>query len=330
MIADWLTGLGLGWLVAGLPWVGATVLAQANLTTVRDTWRGTSGNSPVTWSIWAVLSAIALWAQLSIGGWTAAAVLLVPVTGVCVGVAAGALYRYRDAEPGVWWQYRVDRVCAAGSTLALITMLLVADRPAIVLTVVTDAIAAVPAATMAWWPSRDRPVPYTPFVSVAVAAVCTIAAAPADAWQVLYPAYLIGLGLAMVAIIRYGRAALPAAAADLADVVAVDDPLRWPPTGLRPPPTWPDEPSGAAPLPLVDDRGPSPAYRRPAHSERTATVSTRRHPPRWSEYPAPAALARFAPTRVSEERLVALLSQVHREAWRCGWHDRDRLPSSTP
>jgi hypothetical protein len=322
MIADWLTGHGLAWLVAGLPWVGATWLTQANIPTVRETWRGTIGSSVVTWGIWAALSLIALIAQLQMGGWTPAAVLLVPVTGIAFGVAVGAAVRYKDQQPGVPWQWRVDAAAGAGAGLSLVALLLVDEpRAALLLTILTDVIAAIPTITMAWWPSTEQPVPTTPYTSVAISAACTLAAASGDLWQVLYPIYLVALGVGMATIIVLRR--------PHADPPSDDwlDPRNGRP--LRPPPVWAEdlrEDVLAEPRPLAVDRLPSPYQPR---GERTITVSTQRiAEPDWGRSPAPRAFARFSPHTLSGERLVELIAQVHREAWRSGWHDRDRLPSA--
>src|SRR6476646_4457283 len=276
MIADWLTVHGLGWLVAGLPWIGATVLTQANIPTMRNP----RGNSPVTWTIWAALSAFAITAQVQMGGWTAAAILLVPVTGVATVIAVGALVHYRDAEPGVPWQRYVDRVCAAGAAASLAALVLADDPGAtLVLTLVTDIIAPIPPITMAWWPSPEAPVPTTPYISVAISAGCTLAAASGDIWQLLYPIYLVVLGVGMTAIIvarrPFGDDRRPPG--DWLDPAA-GRPLRSPPEWTAdPPPLFRDDPLHP------DDTTTEGVWKIAVHRdspERTVTVSTQRLPER--------------------------------------------------
>lgn len=305
MIADWLTTVGAGWLVAGLPWIAATVFVLVNVDTVRGTWTGEYGSSPTSWTIWAVLSGVALAAQLGLGGWTPAAALLAPVTAVCAGIAAAAIYRYKDAVPGVSWQWRVDVVCAVGAIVSLALLLLSSGRTALVLTILTDAIAAVPTVTMAWWPSREQPVPTAPYVSIAAAAVCTLAAAPADVWQIAYPAYLFVLGVAMTVIITTRRRTLKPVVPVL-DAAVADDPLRLTPARpLRPPPRWTDR-------------------------------TTERMLPPWWRSPHADALARLVPTdlldgeTISPSRLCALMEVVYTEAHRAGWCAREHATAFPP
>jgi len=305
VIADWLTAVGAGWLVVGLPWIAATTFALANIDTVRGTWSGEYGSSPTTWTIWAVLSGVALAAQLGLGGWTPAAALLVPITVICALVAGGALYRYRDAVPGVAWQWRVDVACALGAIASLALLLLSSGRTALVLTIVTDAIAAVPTVTMAWWPSREQPVPVAPYVSVGAAAICTLAAAPDDLWQWAYPGYLLLLGITMTVIILTRRRTLGPAEPVL-DAALGADPLGLTPARpLRPPPQWP---------------------------ERT----TDRMLPPWWRTPHADALARLVPAdlldrgAVSPSRFVAVMEDVYAAAHWAGWSARQRAQAVSP
>jgi hypothetical protein len=228
VIAEWLSTVGAGWLVDGLPWIGVTVFAMLNIATVRATWDGTAGMSPVTWTIWLALNAVALASLVGIGGWTPAAAQLVPVTVVCAVVSVGAVVRYRDAEPGVAWQWKVDVACGVGAVASLAALLVASDETALVLTIVTDAVAAIPTLTMAWWPSKEAPVPTTPFTSIAILAACTLVAGPADWWQTAYPLYLLGLGVAGTAVIVARRRV--AEPAPMLDEVTARDTLARRPT----------------------------------------------------------------------------------------------------
>jgi hypothetical protein len=196
-------------LAAGLPWIGATALAVANLPTIRNTWRGTESNNAVTWVIWAVLAIVLLVAQLNMGGWTPAAILAVPALGVALGISAGAIRHYREAEAADPLLRRVNIICACGAAVSLLVLLMVADEAAVVLTIVTDAIAAVPTIAQAWRPKPDMQVPTTPFVSVSFAGLCALLAAPRELWQVIYPAWMLALGVGMTAIIVARRRTAP-------------------------------------------------------------------------------------------------------------------------
>jgi hypothetical protein len=294
-MGPWLEALGLGWLLVGLPWIGATVMAVGNIDPIVNTWRGREGASPVTWCMWTVLGVIALVSQVQLGGWTAAAMLLVVITVVAAAYAGGALLRYRDAEPGVPWQRRVDIACGIGTLASLALLLAVDGKPALVLTVITDGIAAIPAVTMALWPSPQRPMSVRPFVTVGVSALCTILAAPMDVWQILYPAYLLALGVVMSVTIWVRR--------PLADVAAVvdDDPLR-----LRP-----DRPL------------------RPAPELWTEFTTERRRPPWWRS-PHAAELAELVPPDIADwdaspTRLVRLMEETYAAGHWKGWLDRERV-----
>jgi hypothetical protein len=305
----WLDAAGLGWLLVGLPWVAATVLGWGNIDTVIGTWRGREGSSPVTWTMWAVLGAVALVSQLAVGGWTAAAILLVPITAVATAVAAGAWLRYRDAQPGLPWQWKVDLGCSLGTLAALTVLLAVDGKPALVLAVVTDLIAAVPAATMALWPDPGRPMTPRPFITLVVAASCTMLAAPPDFWQLLYPLGQLVLGLTMIALIVIGR--------PRADIPPVDeDPLRLTPARpLRPPP------------------------------EHWMEWTTDRRRPPWRHNPHALDLARLVPPDLLDphdgpgggvplRRVVDLMQATfeagHAKGWRGGWQACQHLNGAPP
>jgi putative transposase len=274
--------------------VGATVMVMANVDSVRDTWRGTAGSSPITWGIWSVLGFTALLAQLSIGGWTAAAVLLVPVFGVATAVAAGAIARYRSAEPGAPWQYWVDLSCGVLAALSFLVLLFLSDRAALIMTIVTDALAAIPTITMAWWPSRERPVPTAPFISVAVSALCTLAATPPDLYQRAYPLYLVVLGVTMTGIIIVRRNRVP-------EVISLD-----PRVPKRPAPNL---------LAEATTRQTVPPWARSPH----AAALHRLVPPdlMWQ-------------TDVPAWRVVAMTEHLYTAGHRDGWRERGRVEEPPP
>lgn len=217
MTAEWLATVRL---VDVLPWVGAAVMVAANIDNVRGTWTGRWGSSPVTWGIWALLGWVAFAAQVSLGGGPAAllelrdpaSMLLLLAAGTATAVAAGALYQLRRHGPRadeVAWQRRVNQACTVGGLISLQLLLIASDATALLLTIVTDIIAATPTFTLAWTRPQDQPV--VPFAGVAVASVCTVLASDWSVWQVLYPTYLIvvTLGITVLITVRRARAADP-------------------------------------------------------------------------------------------------------------------------
>ncbi len=233
-----------------LPWVGAVVLVAANWSNVTGTWRGHWGTNVVTWTIWAGLAWVALLAQIQLGAQVGVA-LLIPVTAVSTVVAAGAWWVRRQVERGLRppravgeqpWQRWINRVCAAGAGLAFVALLAsttglvgTSSREALVLTIITDGIAAIPTAFSAGQDPRGQPLPC--FTGGVAAALCTLAAAPTWSFdQVGYAAYLSIACSAVAIIIVLGRARLRAR--ELSSPAPTADPPPQPelrvPGGVQP------------------------------------------------------------------------------------------------
>ena len=214
MVAPWLAEQGLGWIALVLPIVGMVVLVAANIDNIAGTWAGRWGSSLASWTIWAALGWVGFAAQLQLGA-TVGAMLLAPVAAVSTAVAVGALRARRFAPPPdeVSWQRTVDIVCAIGAALALAALVTSTGRQALLLTIVTDAIAAIPTYTAAY--REPDSLPTAPFTAGAASAVLTLAAAPSWGFDDAgYAVYLYVMCRGLVWLIRWRRAAQAAAPVD--------------------------------------------------------------------------------------------------------------------
>ena len=215
MVAPWLAEQGLGWIALVLPIVGMVVLVAANIDNITGTWAGRWGSSLASWTIWAALGWVGFAAQLQLGA-TVGAMLLAPVAAVSTAVAVGALRARRFAPPPdeVSWQRTVDIVCAIGAALALAALVTSTGRQALLLTIVTDAIAAIPTYTAAY--REPDSLPTAPFTAGAASAVLTLAAAPSWGFDDAgYAVYLYVMCRGLVWLIRWRRAAQAAAPVEL-------------------------------------------------------------------------------------------------------------------
>jgi len=207
VVAPWLAEQGLGWIALVLPIVGMVVLVAANIDNITGTWAGRWGSSLASWTIWAALGWVGFAAQLQLGA-TVGAMLLAPVAAVSTAVAVGAVRARRFAPPPdeVSWQRTVDIVCGIGAALALAALVTSTGRQALLLTIVTDAIAAIPTYTAAY---RDPDsLPTAPFTAGAASAVLTLAAAPSWGFDDAgYAVYLYVMCRGLVWLIRWRRAA---------------------------------------------------------------------------------------------------------------------------
>ena len=215
MVAPWLAEQGLGWIALVLPIVGMVVLVAANIDNITGTWAGRWGSSLASWTIWAALGWVGFAAQLQLGA-TVGAMLLAPVAAVSTAVAVGALRARRFAPPPeeVSWQRTVDIICAIGAALALAALVTATGRQALLLTIVTDAIAAIPTYTAAY--REPDSLPTAPFTAGAASAVLTLAAAPSWGFDDAgYAVYLYVMCRGLVWLIRRRRAARAAAPVEL-------------------------------------------------------------------------------------------------------------------
>jgi hypothetical protein len=215
MVAPWLAEQGLGWIALALPIVGIVVLVAANVDNIVGTWQGRWGSSLASWAIWAALGWVGFAAQLELGA-TVGALLLAPVAAVSTAVAIGALRARRFAPPPdeVSWQRTVDVACAIGAALALAALVTSTGRQALVLTIFTDAVAAIPTYTAAY--REPDSLPTAPFTAGAVSAVLTLAAAPTWGFDdVGYAVYLYVMCRGLVWLIRRRRTTLVEAPFDV-------------------------------------------------------------------------------------------------------------------
>jgi hypothetical protein len=216
MVAPWLAEQGFGWIALVLPIVGMVLLVVASIDNIVGTWQGRWGSSLASWAIWAALGWVGLAAQIQLGA-IVGAMLLLPIAVVSTAVAVGALRARRFAPPAeeLSWQRTVDIVCAVGAALALVALVFSTGRQALVLTIVTDGIAAIPTYMAAY--RQPDGVPTAPFTAGAASAVLTLAAAPS--WgldDAGYAVYLYVMCRGLVWLIRWRRAALANEAADAA------------------------------------------------------------------------------------------------------------------
>jgi hypothetical protein len=128
---------------------------------------------------------------------------------VSTAVAVGAVHARRFAPPAeeFSWQRKVDIVCAVGAGLALVALLFSTGRQALVLTIITDGIAAIPTYTAAY--RQPRSLPTAPFTAGAVSAVLTLAAAPSWGFDDAgYAVYLYVMCRGLVWLMRWRTVAL--------------------------------------------------------------------------------------------------------------------------
>ena len=218
MVAPWLAEQGLGWIALVLPIVGMVLLVVASIDNIVGTWQGRWGSSLASWAIWAALGWVGLAAQIQLGA-IVGAMLLLPIAAVSTAVAVGAAHARRFAPPAEEfpWQRKVDIVCAVGAGLALVALLFSTGRQALVLTIITDGIAAIPTYTAAY--REPRSLPTAPFTAGAVSAVLTLAAAPSWGFDDAgYAVYLYVMCRGLVWLMRRRTAALEKAPAEAAPV----------------------------------------------------------------------------------------------------------------
>ena len=208
MVAPWLAEQGLGWIALVLPVVGIVLLVVASIDNIVGTWQGRWGSSLASWSIWAALGWVGLAAQIQLGA-IVGAMLLLPIAAVSTAVAVSAVRARRIAPPveEFSWQRTVDIVCAIGAALALVALVFSTGRQALVLTIVTDAIAAIPTYMAAY--RQPASLPTAPFTAGAVSAVLTLAAAPSWGFDDAgYAVYLYVMCRGLVWLMRWRAAAL--------------------------------------------------------------------------------------------------------------------------
>jgi hypothetical protein len=214
VVAPWLAEQGLGWIALVLPVVGMVLLVVASIDNIVGTWQGRWGSSLASWAIWAALGWVGLAAQIELGA-IVGAMLLLPIAVVSTAVAVSALRARRFAPPveEFSWQRTVDIVCAIGAALALVALVFSTGRQALVLTIITDAIAAVPTYMAAY--RQPGSLPTAPFTAGAVSAVLTLAAAPSWGFDDAgYAVYLYVMCRGLVWLMRWRPAALEKAPAE--------------------------------------------------------------------------------------------------------------------
>jgi hypothetical protein len=214
VVAPWLAEQGLGWIALVLPIVGMVLLVVASIDNIVGTWQGRWGSSLASWAIWAALGWVGLAAQIQLGA-IVGAMLLLPIAAVSTAVAVSALRARRFAPPveEFSWQRTVDIVCAIGAALALVALVFSTGRQALVLTIITDGIAAIPTYMAAY--RQPGSLPTAPFTAGAVSAVLTLAAAPSWGFDDAgYAVYLYVMCRGLVWLMRWRTAALEKAPVD--------------------------------------------------------------------------------------------------------------------
>ena len=205
MVAPWLAEQGLGWIALVLPIVGIVLLVVASIDNIVGTWQGRWGSSLASWAIWAALGWVGFAAQLQLGA-IVGAMLLAPI--------AACPRRWRSARcapAGSPRRRRSSRGSAPSTScarsaraLALVALVFSTGRQALVLTIVTDAIAAIPTYTAAY--RQPDSLPTAPFTASAISAVLTLAAAPSWGFDDAgYAVYLYVMCRGLVWLIRWRR-----------------------------------------------------------------------------------------------------------------------------
>lgn len=235
--------------------LAASVIATlAVVPAVVATARGVIWSSPVTWTGWAALNLVALWAQVEMGG-----PALITLTGVlAVGAAAMAVVACwaaatRRAPPrdAPTWQRHVDWWCAIGAASAFTALRFSSAEAAIALTVLTDAIASVPTVVAAWRTPHVQPL--WAYFGVAVASALAILAGgpPSRLIEVTYLLYVFTQQAALTGIVlgRQWWLDRPPPAAVYVDPPTVPLRPRWAP-GPRDRSSTTEDPHAEHPLPF--------------------------------------------------------------------------------
>ena len=166
------------------------------------------------------------------------------VVALLVRVTGRTLSGPAPAHAGPPWQRYVDVICAGGSAAAFLFLLFSTAEAAIILTIVTDAIAAIPTVVAAWCAPRDQP--YLMYFGIAVSSAVAVIAGgtPTRFIDVSYPIYVYLLDVVIVGVIL-GRAwwsARPARYVDPPTIPIVGAPPGSP---FAPKLPWPSHPETA-------------------------------------------------------------------------------------
>lgn len=165
---------------------------------VRDIARGTTKPHPFTWFVWALINAIAFFAQLSAGGGAGAWVTATIVVG-CVVIALLSLVR---GERRITW---FDWVCFGGAIVSLILWRLSEDPfLAILFVTLTDGLAAVPTFRKAYLrPHEETASTYA--LGVVGFALELVAFESFNRTTALYPAFIVVMNVVLVALLLLRR-----------------------------------------------------------------------------------------------------------------------------
>jgi DNA-binding beta-propeller fold protein YncE len=163
-----------------LPIVGALVLVGVGAGYIRAVARGDVRPNRVTWGIWSLSGWVAVVAQVSEGvGMPVLLAFLVALVPSGVAIAT-FLAPPGVPDPELTWQPVVNRVCAAGSAVALAARFATSGSTALLLAVVVDAVAGLPTITQDW--RRPHEDSLLPWLGGLFSALCTLAALPAFTW----------------------------------------------------------------------------------------------------------------------------------------------------
>jgi hypothetical protein len=176
--------------------VAAAFSLLAALAYIRAMFKGHAKPNRVTWLMWSVAPFVATAASVSMGAGLAA----VPV--FMAGFAPFMIFIASFLSKKAYWKLSTfDYACGGFSALAIILWFLTSDPVlAIVLSIIADALAAVPTVIKAWHKPKTESIwPFligtlSPFTSFLVASSWSFS-------ELSFPTYLISINLLLICLI---------------------------------------------------------------------------------------------------------------------------------
>jgi len=187
--------------------LGALLNIVGTLTYVKATLRGQTKPNRVTWAMWTLAPMIIFFAQLGEG------VGMVAIITLSSALCPMMIFLSSFVNRSAYWQIeKIDLACGGLSLLALILWAITRTGDmAIIFSIISDGLASFPTLRKAF----RAPETESSFAFVAAAGSAVIALLTIDTWtfaHYAFPVYLLGIGIALVAVIEVTPRLRPAAA----------------------------------------------------------------------------------------------------------------------
>jgi hypothetical protein len=177
--------------------LGALIQLVGVLSYIRGTLRGVTKPNRVTWLLWGVIPIIATVASLSDGvRWAALPVFM-------AGLGPLLVFAFSFANRHAYWKLgRLDYVCGIFSVGAIILWVLTkTPAVAIILSIIADALAAVPTLVKSWHQPETEKI--GPFVAGFTSQLTAMAAFKLfTVSEIAFPLYLMLINAALVLVIK--------------------------------------------------------------------------------------------------------------------------------